>query len=114
MAKLSYTRGTTYSMTFNYTPPTGGANGATALFTVKTQLDDDATDTTNAVLTPKNIAMTNNTCTIEIAPGDVADTIPAAKNYVFDIKVIDTAGKIYPAASGTFELDVTATNRITA
>lgn len=114
MAKLSYVRGTTYNMTFNYTPPVGGADGATALFTVKTQLDDDTTDTTNAVLTPKNVAMTANSCTITIAPGDVADTVDASKNYVFDIKVIDTAGNIYLATSGTFELNVTATNRITA
>lgn len=113
MAKLSYVRGTTYTMTFNYTPPTGGANGSKALFTVKTQIDNDSTDLTNAVMAPKNIPMTNNTATITINPGDVADTVPASKNYVYDIKVIDTAGNIYPASSGTFQLDVTATNRIT-
>lgn len=112
MAKISYLRGTTYTMTFNYTPASGEANGATCLFTVKTQVDNDATDTTNAVMSPKNITMTNNTCNIVISPSDVADTIPAAKNYVYDIRVIDGNGKIFPGSSGTFELDVTATNRI--
>lgn len=113
MAKLSYVRGTTFNITFNYTPPTGGANGATALFTVKTEIDNDPTDTDNAVVAPKNITMTDNSCVISLAPGDVADTISAANNYVWDIRVIDTSGNIYPGDSGAFELDVTATNRIT-
>jgi len=112
MSKISYLRGTTYTMTFNYTPAAGEAAGATCLFTVKTQIDDDATDTTNAVMPPKNITMAANTCNIVINPSDVADTIDAATNYVYDIRVIDTAGKIFPGSSGTFELDVSATNRI--
>lgn len=114
MAKLSYTRGTSYSMTFNFTPAPGEADAATCLFTVKTELDDDATDTTNAVLTPKNIAMSNNSCTISIDPSDVADTVEPANNYVYDIRVIDANGKIFDCVHGTFELDRTATNRITA
>lgn len=114
MAKLSYVRGTTFNMTLNYTPKTGNANGATALFTVKTQIDDDITDTVNAVMPKKNIAMTDNSCIITIAPGDVPDTIEPSKGYVFDVKVLDADNKIYPAVSGKFELDVTATNRITA
>lgn len=114
MATLEYTRGTSYDMTLNYTPPVGAANGATALFTVKTEIDDDPTDTTNDILAPKNIAMTNNSCVITLAPGDVGMAHDKGSNYVWDIKVIDTAGKIYPAVSGKFKLDVTATNRITA
>lgn len=113
MATLSYVRGTTYKMTFNYTPPEGTPDGATALFTVKTEIDNDATDTTNEIV-KKNVSMTDNSCTISIDPGDVAVTFDPAKNYVWDIKVIDADGNIYPAVSGKFQLDVTATNRITA
>lgn len=111
MAKLSYLRGTTYEWTFNYTPVAGAADGATCLFTLKTEVDDDSTD--SAAIVKKNITMSDNSCTISIDPGDVADTYDASKNYVFDIRVIDGDGNIYPALSGKFELDVTATNRIT-
>lgn len=113
MAKLSYRRGTTYNITYNYTPPTGAPDGAKALFSAKTQIDDDPTDTVNAIMTPKNVVMTNNSCVITIKPNDVADTIDAAKNYFFDIKVLDANGDVWPGVSGTFELDVTATNRLT-
>lgn len=99
-------------MAFNYTPAAGEADGITCLFTVKTQIDDDPTDITNAVIAPKNISMVGNACNIEIAPSDVADTVSAANNYFYDIRVIDGNGKIFPGSSGTFELDVTATNRI--
>ncbi|MES2367824.1 MAG: hypothetical protein V4563_18245 [Pseudomonadota bacterium] len=114
MADLSYVRGTTYSMTFNYTPPEGAANGATALFSVKTELDNDITDTTNEIMAPKNVAMTDNSCVITIDPSDVSMSHDPARNYVWDIKVLDSEGNIYPAVSGKFKLDVTATNRITA
>jgi hypothetical protein len=114
MANLEYVRGTTYSMTFNYTPPTGAPDGQTALFTVKTEIDNDITDLQNDIMTPKNVAMTDNSCVIEIAPGDVGMSHDPGRNYVWDIKVIDTDGNIYPAVSGKFKLDVTATNRITA
>src|SRR6185295_16993052 len=114
MADLAYVRGTTFKMTFNYTPPEGAPDGATALFTVKTEIDNDITDLTNDILTPKNVAMTDNSCTITIEPGDVGMAHDPARNYVWDIKVLDAGGNIYPAVSGKFKLDVTATNRITA
>lgn len=114
MADLAYVRGTTYKMTFNYTPPEGAPDGETALFTVKTEIDDDITDTTNEIMTPKNVAMTDNSCVITIEPDDVGMTHDKASNYVWDIKVLDADGNIYPAVSGKFKLDVTATNRITA
>lgn len=114
MASLEYVRGTTYSMTFNYTPADGAPDGATALFTVKTVLDNDITDTENDILTPKNVAMSNNSCIITINPGDVGMAHDPGRNYVWDIKVLDEDGNIYPAVSGKFKLDVTATNRITA
>lgn len=114
MAKLNYVRGTTYNMTFNYTPPEGAAAGATALFTVKTEIDNDITDMTNDIMTPKNVPMTDNSCVITIDPADVGMSHDASNGYVWDIKVIDADGNIYPAVSGKFGLDVTATNRISA
>jgi len=113
MANLEYVRGTTYSMTFNYTPAEGAPNGATALFTVKTEIDNDITDLQNDILVPKNVAMTDNSCVIEIEPDDVGMEHEKGRNYVWDIKVLDAEGNIYPAVSGKFKLDVTATNRIT-
>lgn len=113
MANLAYVRGTTYKMTFNYTPAPGDPDGATALFTVKTEIDNDATDLVNDIIVPKNVAMTANSCVITIAPGDVGMAFEKGSNYVWDIKVLDADGNIYPAVSGKFKLDVTATNRIT-
>lgn len=113
MANLEYVRGTTYSMTFNYTPAEGAPNGATALFTVKTEIDNDITDLQNDILVPKNVAMTDNACTITIEPADIGMSHDPSRNYVWDIKVLDAGGNIYPAVSGKFKLDVTATNRIT-
>lgn len=113
MAQLEYVRGTTYKMTFNYTPAPGDPDGATALFTVKSEIDNDITDLQNDILVPKNVTMTDNSCIIEIEPGDVGMAVDKGGNYVWDIKVLDADGNIYPAVSGKFKLDVTATNRIT-
>lgn len=113
MAELEYTRGTTFSMTFNYTPAEGMPDGETALFTVKTEVDNDSTDLVNDILVPKNVAMTDNSCVITINPGDVGMAHEKSSNYVWDIKIIDATDNIYLAVSGKFKLDVTATNRIT-
>ncbi len=113
MADLEYVRGTSFNFTFNYFPPEGAPAGATALFTVKTEIDNDITDLENDILTPKNIAMTDNSCVVEIEPGDVGMAHDSSGGYVWDIKVLDDDGKIWPAVSGKFKLDVTATNRIT-
>lgn len=112
-ATLEYVRGTTLQFTFNYTPAAGGGDGETALFTVKTEVDNDITDLERDILVPKNIAMTNNSCTIEIAPGDVGMEHEASGSYVWDLRVLDENNKIYPCLAGSFKLDVTATNRIT-
>lgn len=113
MADLAYVRGTTCKFTFNYTPAPGDPDGETVLFTVKTEIDNDITDLQNDILVPKNIAMTANSCVVEIAPGDVGMAHEKGGGYVWDIKVLDADGNIYPAVSGKFKLDVTATNRIT-
>lgn len=113
MAQLDYVRGTTFNVTFNYTPAPGDPDGSYALFTVKSEIDNDITDLQNDIMVPKNIAMTDNACVIPIAPGDVDMTHDPSSGYVWDVKVLDTAGNIYAAVSGKFKLDVTATNRIT-
>lgn len=113
MADLEYVRGTTYKFTFNYTPAPGDPDAATALFTVKTEIDNDITDLVNDILVPKNIAMTDNSCVVEIEPDDVGMEHDPARNYAWDIKVLDADNNIYPAVSGKFKLNVTATNRIT-
>ncbi len=113
MAKFSYTRGTTYNTTFNYTPPEGAPDGATALFTVKTEIDNDITDTENDIV-KKDVPMTDNSCVIKLEPDDIGMEHEAGAGYTWDIKVLDADGDIWPAVSGEFELDVTATNRITA
>jgi hypothetical protein len=112
MGKLTYTRGTTYYLTHTYTAPT--YLGATLIFTVKTvQNDTDATDVTNAVLTPKKITMTGSTfpqtTQIKISPTDVPSTI-APGNYYYSIKVIDSNGDEYPCDSGQFTLKAITTN----
>ncbi len=101
-------------MTFNYTPAPGDPDGEKALFTVKTEIDNDITDTENDIMAPKNIDMVDNSCVITISPGDVGMEHEKGSNYVWDVKVLDEDGNIYPAVSGKFSLDVTATNRITA
>lgn len=113
MADLAYVRGTTFRLTFNYTPAPGDPDGATALFTAKTEIDNDITDTQNDIFAPKNISMTDNSCTIVIDPDDVGMEHEKGSNYVWDLKVLDEDDNIYPAVSGKFKLDVTATNRIT-
>ncbi len=113
MASLEYVRGTTISMTFNYTPAEGMPDGETALFTVKTEIDNDITDLQNDIIVPKNVAMTDNSCVITIEPDDVGMSHKKSASYVWDIKVLDVEGNIYPAVSGKFKLNVTATNRIT-
>lgn len=112
MADLEYNRGTTFNITLDYTPPVGAPDGATALFTVKTEIDNDLTDLVNDIMAPKNVAMTDNSCVIAIAPGDVGMAHEKGSNYVWDIKVLDDDGNIYLAVSGKFKLDVTATNRV--
>lgn len=114
MVNLEYNRGTSFRFTFNYMPPEGAPAGETALFTVKTELDNDSTDLVNDILVPKNVAMSNNSCVIELEPDDVGMEHEKGGNYVWDIKVLDADGNIYLAVSGKFKLNVTATNRITA
>lgn len=113
MADLEYTRGTTFEFTVNFTPAPGEGDAVTALFTVKTEIDNDITDLENDIMIPKNVAMADNTCNITIEPGDVGMSHEKGGGYVWDVKVLDENGKIFPAVSGKFKLDVTATNRIT-
>lgn len=113
---ITYTRGTSYAVTHNYTAPQ--YLGATLIFTVKTvQNDTDITDLTNAIMAPKVITMSGSSfpqsTVIQMNPGDVSvDTAPGKCYY--SIKVIDTQGKEYPVASGVFNLVAITTNEITS
>jgi hypothetical protein len=113
MGKITYTRGTTLKLTHTYTAPQ--YFGASLIFTVKTvQNDSDATDLTNAVMTPKEIPMSGSsfpqTTVIPIAPTDVAITMDPSTNYFYSIKVIDSNGDEYMCDSGTFILAAQPTN----
>lgn len=112
MGKITYARGTTYSITHNYTGP---ILGATLYFTVKNvEFDTDGTDVSNSILTPKNLPMSGSTfpqtTTITIGPFDIADTV-VPSDYFYDIKVLDTSGNVYLCDSGTFTLTASPTNR---
>lgn len=114
MGAITYNRGTTYNITHIYQKNGVPSNdGIVLLFTVKSVVDDDITDA--AALISKNITMSGSTNVIPLSPGDIADSFPDG-DYVYDIKVVESWGPpaiIYPADSGDFTLDVTATNRIT-
>jgi len=112
---ITYTRGTTYNLTHTYTAPE--YLGATLIFTVKTVPNDtDITDLTNAVLTPKVIAMSGSsfpqTTAVTINPPDVPVTMVPG-NYYYSIKIIDTDGEEFIAVSGSFVLKAVPTNDIT-
>lgn len=105
--KITYNRGTTKNMTVNYNP-SGGANGSTILFTVKSDVDSSTADTT--ALVTKSPSMTANSGVITISPGDIAATWDEG-DYVYDIKVKDTNGDITLLFEGVFTLNASATNR---
>lgn len=112
---ITYVRGTTYNLTHTYTAPE--YLGATLIFTVKTvRNDNDITDLTNAVLTPKTITMSGSsfpqTTNIAINPGDVAVTQNPG-NFFYSIKVIDTDGEEFVVVNGSFVLQAVPTNDIT-
>lgn len=115
MGKITYNRGTTYTINFVYQKNGApSSDGIELLFTVKQAVDNDSTDT--AAVIKKNIPMSGSTASIPINPADVSDSFSDG-NYVYDIKIVEAWGPpavIYPGDSGKFILDVTATNRITA
>jgi hypothetical protein len=112
---ITYTRGTTYNLTHTYSAPQ--YLGSHLIFTVKTvKNDSDITDLTNAVMTPKVLAMSGSsfpqTTAIVIEPGDVPVTMEPG-NYFYSIKVVDTDGEEFIAVSGSFVLVAVPTNDIT-
>lgn len=116
MDTITYTRGTTYNLTHTYAAPT--YLGAHLIFTVKnTQYDTDETDTTNAIMTPKVLAMSGSTfpqtTAIVINPTDVAVSMAPSKKYYWSIKVFDTNGQQFLVAQGTFVLSASTTNETT-
>lgn len=108
-SKITYYRSTAYSFDVTITPPSG-LTAQTILFTVKTNPDDNATDST--ALIKKNVTMSANKGTIDISPTDISDSVDA-QILKYSIHIVMSDGKPYPFAAGNFDLKVTTTNRET-
>jgi hypothetical protein len=116
MGKITYIRGTSYSLTHNYTAP--NYPGTKLIFGVKSVPNDtDPTDATNAIIAPKSIAMTGSTfpqsTVITINPTDVALTV-APGNYFYAIKIFDSNKGEYVVDSGSFVLTASSLNETVA
>ena len=110
MGKISYTRGTTYTIGVTYANA-NGVVGQTVMFTAKTvQYDSDTADAT--AIFKQDQTLVSNAATITISPSSIAPTV-APGNYHYDVKVLDVSGEIYPIDSGVFTLKATPTNRLT-
>jgi hypothetical protein len=111
IGKITSNRGTNFNLgtvyQINGVPAT---TGVTLLFTVKSEVDDDASDTTNVVV-KKRITMSGSSNVIPLIPTDIGMTWDNG-NYVYDIKVIDSVLGLQLADSGQFKLSVTATNSV--
>lgn len=108
---ITYTRGTTYSLTHNYTGP---ALGVTLYFVVKSVANDiDASDTANSLFTPKSISMTGSTfpqiTNIVISPTDVS-VAKTPGTWYYSLKVKDASGHQYECDAGTFTLNAITVN----
>lgn len=113
--KLTINRGTTYSITFNYTVDGVATSlvGSTVRFTMKTtEYDTDTTDSTAAVLKNVTSGTAGGVATITINPSDTATLTPG--KYYYDIKV-DVASDgvtVYKMVEGVITLDGSPTNRL--
>ena len=115
MGKISFDRGTTYSITFNYLR-NGVATtlvGAKVRFTIKsTQYDADTADST-AIVT-KNITngSSGGVATITINPSDTATVTPGKYYYDIKVDVTNDGTTVYECDSGTVILGGSPTNRL--
>lgn len=112
MAKLTITRGTTYTIGVVYKKNGVVATlvGATVRFTIKSSEYDADMDDSTAILL-KNVVDGNSSgeATITIDPEDTAEVTPG--NYFYDIKVEEAGGEIYKIDEGKIKLDGSPTNR---
>lgn len=110
MGKITYDRGTTYTLTHIYQKNgVNSSDGVTLFFTVKSvDNDTDATDST-AIL-QKNVSMSGATNTITILPTDIPVTQEEGK-YFYDLKVKESETVTYKVDEGTFVLNASPTNR---
>lgn len=112
MSVITYNRNTNFNIGTIY--QVNGVNATTGmvlLFTVKSIVDSDPTDSSAILL--KNLPMSGSQNVISIEPGDIKDTNPPG-NYIFDISVIDSVLGVQPLLSGKFILTATARNRYVA
>ena len=115
MGKITYTRGTSYYLTVNYTAPT--YLGATIWFTAKNVSNDtDPTDVNNQLFTPKTSSMTGSsfpqTIVLKISPADIPPSIEPANNYYYSVKVKDSNNDEYMIDEGVFVLEAYTTNEV--
>jgi hypothetical protein len=113
MAKLTITRGTTYTIGLNY-QRSGVATslvGATVRFTMKSaEYDTDTDDSDASVIKNVTTGDADGAATITINPSDTATLTPG--KYYYDIKVQESGGSIYKVDEGTVVLDGSPTNRL--
>lgn len=112
MGKITYPRGTSYSITITYSNA-NGVHGVTAMFTVKeNEFDSDATDA--AAILKKDVGLASGVTDsgdIAINPADIPDSVDPGKKF-YDVKVLDANGAIYKIDSGVFDLTASPTNRL--
>jgi hypothetical protein len=111
MGRITYNRGTTYTIQVNYSNSNNVA-GTTAMFTVKATPGYDTSTNDSTAILKKDASMTNNAASIVILPSDIPDT-QAPGNFTYDVKVLDANSAIYLIDSGQFVLEATPTNRLT-
>lgn len=108
MAKYSVYRENTRNISLSFDGV--DLTGATVYFTVKTQPDDDAADTTAVIKKDitSHIDATNGQTRIELTPSDT-DIEP--DKYQYDIKLKKASGEQVTVDLGTFVVKPAITNR---
>lgn len=112
MASLKINRGTTYTISVNYSRNGEPASlvGATVRFTAKpNEWDDDAVDNSASVRKDITNGTEEGAATIILNPADTSNLEPGT--YFYDIKVEEASGAIYKIDEGKIKLDGSPTNR---
>lgn len=115
MADLDIIRGDDLSIDFTYQDSDGNAidlTGATVYLTIKSDIDDDATDT-EAVITKDVSSHTDPTNGITVIALTDSDTDVATGFYVADIQVKDSGGDIDSSETFTVQVVGDITRRTT-
>jgi hypothetical protein len=115
MADLTLNRKTDEVITFQYYDSDGttprALTGATILFTVKPNSYDSDDDDSEAILSKTITSHTNAAAGQSSITLTDVDTNVTPSNYFYDIKVVESDGKIYKATSGRCLISGSPTNR---